>query len=140
MQAMGKGKEFSSAEDTDTDTENWKFDESLIEIRAIEQMMENVYWGDSEDDVKMTKDDDKELESFDSKLVNVDGWKCSRFIINYFYLSINFYALAARLQTSQTLVQNFKISSVLNAGTKEKVGSQIDQKTRGNLEKDLQTN
>jgi len=76
-QAMGKGKDFSSAEDTDTDAEDRKFDEPLIETRAIEQMMESVYWGDSEDDVKMSKDDDKELETFDSELDNADVWKCS---------------------------------------------------------------
>jgi len=77
-QAMGKGKEFSSAEDTDTDAEDRTVDEPFLETRAIEALkIESVYWGDSEDDdVKTTKTDDKELDSFDSELDNADIWKC----------------------------------------------------------------
>jgi len=76
VQAMGKGT-LSSAEDTDTDVEDRPYNEPLIETRKIEQMMESVYWGDSEDDVKMSKADEKEPETFDSGLDNVNLWQCS---------------------------------------------------------------
>ena len=85
---MGKGKEFSSAEDTDTDAEDRTVDEPFLETRAIEALkIESVYWGDSEDDdVKTTKTDDKELDSFDSELDNADIWKCIRLVArNKFY-------------------------------------------------------
>jgi len=75
-QAMGKGV-YSSAENTDTDVEDRPYNEPLIETRKIEQMMESVYWGDSEDDVKMTKAEEKEPETFDSGLDNVNLWQCS---------------------------------------------------------------
>lgn len=78
-QAMGKGDEFSSADDTDTDAEDTKFDERVkidVEAGAIAERLENVYWGDSENDVKMSKTDDKDLDSFDSELDNTDIWKC----------------------------------------------------------------
>jgi len=79
-QAMGMGQDFSSADDTDTDVdEDMKVDERLkidVEAGAIAHMLESVYWGDSEDDVKMSKTDEKELDSFDSELDNADIWKC----------------------------------------------------------------
>ena len=80
---MGKGDEFSSADDTDTDAEDTKFDERVkidVEAGAIAERLENVYWGDSENDVKMSKTDDKDLDSFDSELDNTDIWKCIRFV------------------------------------------------------------
>ena len=78
VQAMGKGT-LSSAEDTDTDVEDMVYNEPLIESRKIEQMMESVYWGDSEDDVKMIKVDEKESETFDSGFDNASLWQCCRF-------------------------------------------------------------
>eukprot|EP00092_Neocalanus_flemingeri_P026852 GFUD01029108.1.p1 GENE.GFUD01029108.1~~GFUD01029108.1.p1 ORF type:complete len:726 (+),score=117.49 GFUD01029108.1:126-2303(+) len=79
-QAMGMGQDFSSADDTDTDVdEDMKLDERVkidVEAGAIAHMLESVYWGDSEDDVKMSKSDEKELDSFDSELDNSDIWKC----------------------------------------------------------------
>ena len=56
-------KDCSSAEDTDTDAEDIQCDEPLLETRAIEALkLENFYWDDSEDDdVKMTKTDDKDF-------------------------------------------------------------------------------
>ena len=77
---MGKGV-YSSAENTDTDVEDRPYNEPLIETRKIEQMMESVYWGDSEDDVKMNKAEEKEPETFDSGLDNVNLWQCSRFFL-----------------------------------------------------------
>ena len=74
---MGKGT-LSSAEDTDTDVEDMVYNEPLIENRKIEQMMESLYWGDSEDDVKMIKVDEKESETFDSGFDNASLWQCCR--------------------------------------------------------------
>ena len=84
MQAMGKGSDFSSADDTDTDAEDTKFDEGVrndFEAGAITELLENVYWGDSENDIKMSKTDDKDFHSSNSELDNNYIWKCIRFVI-----------------------------------------------------------
>jgi len=67
-QAMGIGADFSSADDTDTDAEDTKFDERIandIEAGVLSQRLESVYWGDSEDDIKTPKSDE-ELDFSDS--------------------------------------------------------------------------
>ena len=51
-----------------------------VEAGAIAERLENVYWGDSENDVKISKTNDKELDSFNSELDNTDIWKCIRFV------------------------------------------------------------
>ena len=117
VQAMGKGT-LSSAEDTDTDVEDRPYNEPLIETRKIEQMMESVYWGDSEDDVKMSKADEKEPETFDSGLDNANLWQCSRFFCKQFYAVVDSYFIAARHLTSQPWSKSsLKISFVQNVGT-----------------------
>ena len=79
MQAMGRGDEFSSADDTDTDAEDTKLDERVkmdVEAGAIAERLENVYWGDSENDVKISKTNDKELDKY-------YGNKMTKYLIYY---------------------------------------------------------
>ena len=65
---MGMGKDFSSADDTDTDCLlDVKFDEP-VKIDS----KESVYWADEEQQ--------DELDSFDSELDRNDIWKCIRLV------------------------------------------------------------
>ena len=63
---MGMGKDFSSADDTDTDC--------LLDVKFDEHVKidskESVYWADEEQQ--------DELDSFDSELDRNDIWKCIR--------------------------------------------------------------
>ena len=74
-QAMGRGQDFSSADDTDSDVgEDMIMDENvmkMVEEGANALKLESVYWGDSEDDVINSNTDSKEPE-----LANVSLWKC----------------------------------------------------------------
>ena len=65
---MGMGKDFSSADDTDTDC--------LLDVKFDEHVKidskESVYWADEEQQ--------DELDSFDSELDRNDIWKCIRLV------------------------------------------------------------
>ena len=65
---MGMGKDFSSADDTDTDC--------LLDVKFDEHVKidskESVYWAD--------EDQQDELDSFDSELDRNDIWKCIRLV------------------------------------------------------------
>jgi len=73
-QAMGMGQDFSSADDTDTDV-----DETIVHT-SIDKFDnwrgETNYWGDSEEDLKSGKADEKSLDGYDSEPDNTDLWKC----------------------------------------------------------------
>ena len=90
---MGIGADFSSADDTDTDAEDTKFDERIandIEAGVLSQRLESVYWGDSEDDIKTPKSDE-ELDFSDSgkskKLCVRLVYRIIQRIISVFFIS-----------------------------------------------------
>ena len=74
---MGIGQDFSSANDTDTDV-----DETIVHtnIDKFDNCLgETNYQGDSEEDLKSGKADEKSLDGYDSEPDNSDLWKCIRY-------------------------------------------------------------
>lgn len=103
---MGKGEELSSADDTDTDDEDMeinKYVEFDVEVGAISDILETAYWGDREDD--------KDLDSFDSELKKNDIWKCTRFVTKQMLVGVKNIFLVA------TLLQIHIFNTVPNVGT-----------------------
>ena len=69
VKAHGQGQDFSSADDTDTD-----LDERHRAITAVADIVESIYWADSEEE-------NGDTEEAQLRLSTKKAWKCIRFDI-----------------------------------------------------------